>query len=180
MPLPGEEGPLRFRCHLLIRFDAFSVVHLRSSLYSTHDVIKPRLLTETFTTAAFDRSSSWLFEACSCKPASKSRPSSPAQHRVLSSAFLTQPLHGSGQAAFPHPALALGDDAHAPQRIGMTDRRQRQPARFTLRFREGSESVMNIRVALLALMAAIAMEGTGGAAARGKALSSGFSRGMPP
>ena len=38
------------------------------------------------------------------------------------------PLHGSGQAAFPHPALALGDDAHAPQRIGMTDRRQRQPA----------------------------------------------------
>src|SRR6202047_595929 len=27
-----------------------------------------------------------------------------------------------------HPALALGDNAHAPQRIGMTDRRQRQPA----------------------------------------------------
>jgi hypothetical protein len=23
------------------------------------------------------------------------------------------PLHGSGQAEFPHPALALGDDAHA-------------------------------------------------------------------
>jgi hypothetical protein len=23
------------------------------------------------------------------------------------------PLHGSGQAALPHPALALGDDAHA-------------------------------------------------------------------
>jgi len=23
------------------------------------------------------------------------------------------PLHGSGQAVFPHPALALGDDAHA-------------------------------------------------------------------
>src|SRR2546428_11501608 len=38
------------------------------------------------------------------------------------------PLHGSGLAAFPHPALALGDNAHAPQRIGMTDRRQRQPA----------------------------------------------------
>jgi hypothetical protein len=29
---------------------------------------------------------------------------------------------------FPHPALALGDSAHAAQRIGMTDRRQRQPA----------------------------------------------------
>ena len=38
------------------------------------------------------------------------------------------PLHGSGEAVFPHPALALGDDAHAPQRIGMTDSRQRQPA----------------------------------------------------
>src|SRR5438309_4561601 len=38
------------------------------------------------------------------------------------------PLHGSGRADFPHPALALGDNAHAPQRIGMTDRRHRQPA----------------------------------------------------
>src|SRR5580658_1412950 len=38
------------------------------------------------------------------------------------------PLHGSGRAGFPHPALALGDDAHAPQRIGMTYRRPRQPA----------------------------------------------------
>src|SRR6267378_3980134 len=38
------------------------------------------------------------------------------------------PLHGSGRAALPHPALALGDDAHATQGIGMTDRRQRQPA----------------------------------------------------
>src|SRR5260370_7222459 len=38
------------------------------------------------------------------------------------------PLHGSGQAGFPHPALALGEDAHAAERIGMTDGRQRQPA----------------------------------------------------
>jgi trimeric autotransporter adhesin len=38
------------------------------------------------------------------------------------------PLHGSGQADFPHPALALGDDAHAAQGIGMTDSRHRQPA----------------------------------------------------
>ena len=42
--------------------------------------------------------------------------------------FAHNPLHGSGRAGFPHPALALGDNAHAPQRIGMTDRRQRQPA----------------------------------------------------
>ena|GEM_PF-1792359 len=76
MLVPGAEGPLRFRCRLLIRFDAFSVVHLRSSLYSSHDVIYSRLLTMTFTTAAFGRSSSWLFEACSYKPASKGLPSS--------------------------------------------------------------------------------------------------------
>src|SRR6266852_4125492 len=38
------------------------------------------------------------------------------------------PLRGSGLAAFPHPALALGEDAQAAQGIGMTDRRQRQPA----------------------------------------------------
>src|SRR6266404_4232489 len=37
------------------------------------------------------------------------------------------PLHGSGRADFPHPALALGNDAHAAQGIRMTDRRQRQP-----------------------------------------------------
>jgi len=38
------------------------------------------------------------------------------------------PLHGSGQAGFPHPALALGEDAYASQGIGMTDGRHRQPA----------------------------------------------------
>src|SRR6266446_6490016 len=38
------------------------------------------------------------------------------------------PLHGSGQAGFPHPALALGEDAYASQGIGMTDGRRRQPA----------------------------------------------------
>jgi hypothetical protein len=37
------------------------------------------------------------------------------------------PLHGSGQAGFPHPALALSDDAHASQGIGMTDGKRRQP-----------------------------------------------------
>src|SRR2546425_3588856 len=42
--------------------------------------------------------------------------------------FAHNPLHGSGQAGFPHPALTLGNDAHAAQGIGMTDDRQRQPA----------------------------------------------------
>ncbi len=38
------------------------------------------------------------------------------------------PLHGSGRADFPHPALALGNNAHAAQGIGMTDGRGRQPS----------------------------------------------------
>src|SRR5437660_11603020 len=29
------------------------------------------------------------------------------------------PLHGSGRAALPHPALASGEDAKSPQGIGM-------------------------------------------------------------
>jgi len=127
MLLPRAEGTLRFRCRLLIRFDAFSVVHLRSSLYSLHDVMYSRLLTMTFTTAAFDRSSSWLFEACSCKPASKGLPSSPAQHHAPTSAFLTQPLHRSGRVELPHPAPTLGNDAQAHQRIRMTNTSRRKP-----------------------------------------------------
>jgi hypothetical protein len=39
------------------------------------------------------------------------------------------PLHGAGQADFPHPALTLGNNAHAAQRTGMTDSRHWQPAR---------------------------------------------------
>ena len=38
------------------------------------------------------------------------------------------PLHRSGLAAFPHPALASGDDAKAAQRIGMTNAGKGQPA----------------------------------------------------
>src|SRR5437899_12104340 len=37
------------------------------------------------------------------------------------------PLHGSGRAALPHPALALGDNAKSPQGIGMTNARSGQP-----------------------------------------------------
>src|ERR1700735_1913974 len=39
------------------------------------------------------------------------------------------PHHGSGRAGFPPPALALGDDAPAAQRIGMKDSRQRERTR---------------------------------------------------
>jgi len=38
------------------------------------------------------------------------------------------PLHRSGRADFPHPALASGDDAKSPQGIGMTHAGRRQPA----------------------------------------------------
>jgi hypothetical protein len=54
-----------------------------------------------------------------------------SQHSLLVGVGITiahDPLHGSGRADFPHPALALGDHAHAAQGIGMTDRRQWQPA----------------------------------------------------
>jgi hypothetical protein len=86
--VPGAEGTVRFRCRLLIRFDALSVVHLRSFLYSSHDVISSRFLTMTFTTPAFGRSSSWLFEACSYKtgfegPTFISSTASRAHERVL-------------------------------------------------------------------------------------------------
>jgi hypothetical protein len=37
------------------------------------------------------------------------------------------PLYGSGQAGLPHPALTSGDNAQAPQGIGMTSAGGRQP-----------------------------------------------------
>ena len=37
------------------------------------------------------------------------------------------PLHGSGRAVLPHPALASGDNAKSPQGIGMTNARRGQP-----------------------------------------------------
>jgi hypothetical protein len=41
---------------------------------------------------------------------------------------LTQPLRGSGRAAFPHPALTSGNNAQAAQGIRMIDANRRQPA----------------------------------------------------
>src|SRR5262245_38324796 len=37
------------------------------------------------------------------------------------------PLHRSGRAALPHPALASGDDAKSPEGIGVTNACRRQP-----------------------------------------------------
>src|SRR6266550_6395179 len=44
--------------------------------------------------------------------------------------FAHNPLHGSGRAEFPHPALALGEDAHATQGIRMIGTRRGQPASY--------------------------------------------------
>ena len=52
----------RFRCHRTV-FDASSKVHLRSPLSPMPAAVKPRLLTTTFSTTAFDRSTLWRFEA---------------------------------------------------------------------------------------------------------------------
>jgi hypothetical protein len=41
-----------------------------------------RAFSITGATLAFDQRSLWLFEACSCKPASEGLPPSLAQHRV--------------------------------------------------------------------------------------------------
>jgi len=38
------------------------------------------------------------------------------------------PLHGSGRAGFPHPALTSGNDASSAQGIRMIDASRRQPA----------------------------------------------------
>ena len=82
MLFPEHSGDPGFGV-VLRSFDASSKVRLRSSLSSIHDAVKPRLLTMTFTTAAFGRSSSWQFEASSYTATPKGHPSSLAQHDAL-------------------------------------------------------------------------------------------------
>jgi hypothetical protein len=72
-------------------FDVVSGVSMRhqrfvcTRLSSPYLTCFPRLLTRTFTTTAFDRSSFWRFEACSYKPTSKDLPSSLVQHDACAS-----------------------------------------------------------------------------------------------
>jgi hypothetical protein len=67
-------------------FDASSEVRLHSSLLFLLDMIGlSRLLTITFTTTAFDRSSLWQFEASPYRAASKGLPSSFVQHDAFAS-----------------------------------------------------------------------------------------------
>jgi hypothetical protein len=72
--------------------DASSGVYLRSSLSSTPDAVKPRLLTTPFSTTAFVRSTVWRFEASSCKAASKDLPSSHVQHGASAPSWHNIPL----------------------------------------------------------------------------------------
>jgi hypothetical protein len=51
-------------------------------LLDRHMTRSSRAFSITLTTLAFDQRSLWLFEACSCKPASEGLPPSLAQHRV--------------------------------------------------------------------------------------------------
>jgi hypothetical protein len=73
-------------------------------------VIKSRLLTITFTTAAFDRSSLWLFEASPYRTAPKGPPSSFVQHDAF--AWISQNA-GLTPFAFYNPF-----DVAAGQQIG--------------------------------------------------------------
>ena len=79
MLFPEQAGDSGFDV-IMVCFDASSEVHLHSSLYPAHDVIKATPFTETFTTAAFNRSSFRQFEASSHKAAPKDLPSSFVQH----------------------------------------------------------------------------------------------------
>ena len=69
---------------VLMSSNSFSMPHRRftcarlSHSYLTWSM--PRLLTMTFTTAVFGRSSSWRFEAFPCRTAPKGPPSSLEQH----------------------------------------------------------------------------------------------------
>ena len=55
---------------------------MRSSLSSIHDAVIAAPFTITFTTAAFNRSSLWLFEASPYRVAPKGPPSSLVQLRI--------------------------------------------------------------------------------------------------
>src|SRR5215467_5552133 len=61
----------------------------------------PRLLTMTFTTAAFDRSSSWQFEASSYTATPKGHPSSLLQHDACASSWHNYFQAFDGSVALP-------------------------------------------------------------------------------
>ena len=87
-------------------------------------MVKPRLLTTMFTTAAFDRSSLWLFGASPCRATPRGLPSSFVQHEARASSWHKQsrrlygcwPLKGARTfaadcgAALRSPGFVSGHD----------------------------------------------------------------------
>src|ERR1035441_7875929 len=73
-------------------------------------MVKPCLLTTTFTTAAFDRSSLWLFGASPCRATPRGLPSSFVQHEAHASSWHKQSrrLYGCWplEGAFSQPLKA--------------------------------------------------------------------------
>ena len=79
----------------------------------------PRLLTMTFTTAVFSRSSSWRFEAFPCRTAPKGPPSSLVQHDALERLLDTMfPVVSTIRPPDPIPLL----QPHYRAFIAFTDR----------------------------------------------------------
>src|SRR5476649_699291 len=88
---------------ILVHFDASAEVHLHSSLYPIHDVIKA---------TPFNRSSFRQFEASSHKAAPKGPPSSFAQHRAARRVLDTIPS-SNRTCGFP----ASGSPENPRQRV---------------------------------------------------------------
>jgi hypothetical protein len=82
IPEPGSSPGFGVIFILSMRIQRFACARLPNP-YMTWSL--PRLLTMTFTTAAFDRSSSWQFEASSYKAAPEGLPPSLAQHDASAS-----------------------------------------------------------------------------------------------
>src|SRR5260370_30334683 len=88
-----------------------------------------RLLTMTFTTPAFDRSSSWRFEAFPYRTAPKGPPSSLGQHGALAPSLhkTAPPLFALSFVGGPHPPPA----SRGPQNLAQnkTNPTANRPAR---------------------------------------------------
>jgi hypothetical protein len=103
LPHPAAITTPRFR-HRLGHFDMSSTVHLRSTPRISPDAVIAAPFPSTLTTGTLYPSSSWRFEACSCKPASGGPPPSSTKHPTL----LYPPFSsnvGSGHTVTPNPSI---------------------------------------------------------------------------
>jgi len=82
LPHPAAITTPRFRHHLG-HFDTSSTVHLRSTPRISPDAVNAAPFPSTLTTRTLYPSSSWRFEACSCKPTPGGPPPSSIKHPTL-------------------------------------------------------------------------------------------------